>query len=291
MQNGLNPAIFQNGEWTGLYANSLQGDGTGYPRRFTYALSRGPLMDAAGANAIWNITNVTRSDRRYHYLDGAGTYAEYSSKDPEVQAGFDEYIARIDPDRTHDEWWNGSMENRIKAYLTSKELPVEMTDEEYTDLMVWHRGLAVPAVRDIDNPEVARGKKLFEEIGCAYCHRPSWKTGDDVVRDPANFFRGDEMPRYPHRTIRPYTDMVQHKLHMTNDIRTGWCRTAPLWGSRPASESHRSSHSRPTPRLPRPQCDRGHHVARSIYSERRTPHCRKVPQSSPRRPGCHRDIP
>ncbi len=229
MQNGLNPAIFQNGEWTGLYANSLQGDGTGYPRRFTYALSRGPLMDAAGANAIWNITNVTRSDRRYHYLDGAGTYAEYSSKDPEVQAGFDEYIARIDPDRTHDEWWNGSMENRIKAYLTSKELPVEMTDEEYTDLMVWHRGLAVPAVRDIDNPEVARGKKLFEEIGCAYCHRPSWKTGDDVVRDPANFFRGDEMPRYPHQTIWPYTDMVQHKLHMTNDIRTGWCRTAPLW--------------------------------------------------------------
>lgn len=121
------------------------------------------------------------------------------------------------------------MENRIKAYLTSKELPVEMTDEEYTDLMVWHRGLAVPAVRDIDNPEVARGKKLFEEIGCAYCHRPSWKTGDDVVRDPANFFRGDEMPRYPHQTIWPYTDMVQHKLHMTNDIRTGWCRTAPLW--------------------------------------------------------------
>lgn len=34
--------------------------------------------------------------------------------------------------------------------------------------MVWHRGLAVPAVRDIDNPEVARGKKIFEEIGCAY---------------------------------------------------------------------------------------------------------------------------
>ncbi len=52
--------------------NSLQGDGTGYPRRFTYALSRGPLMDAAGANAIWNITNVTRSDRRYHYLDVPG---------------------------------------------------------------------------------------------------------------------------------------------------------------------------------------------------------------------------
>ncbi|MDE7189657.1 MAG: hypothetical protein K2N96_05890, partial [Muribaculaceae bacterium] len=29
---------------------------------------------------------------------------------------------------------------------------------------------------------------------------------------------------------RPYTDMVQHKLCMVNDIRTGWCRTTPLWG-------------------------------------------------------------
>lgn len=122
------------------------------------------------------------------------------------------------------------METRILNYLNSKNLDVEMSDDEYTDLMVWHRGLAVPAVRDIDNPEVARGKKIFEEIGCAYCHRPSWQTGADRVRDPARFFAGDELPRYPYQTIWPYTDMVQHKLHMANDIRTGWCRTTPLWG-------------------------------------------------------------
>ena len=24
--------------------------------------------------------------------------------------------------------------------------------------------------------------------------------------------------------------MVQHRLFMVNDIRTGWCRTTPLWG-------------------------------------------------------------
>lgn len=73
LPNGLNPAFYADGQWKSQYANSLQGDGTPYPRRFTYALSRGPLQDAAGANAIWNITNVTRSDRRYHYLDAAGT--------------------------------------------------------------------------------------------------------------------------------------------------------------------------------------------------------------------------
>ena len=96
LPNGLNPAFFADGQWTSQYSNSLQGDGTPYPRRFTYALSRGPLQDAAGANAIWNITNVTRSDRRYHYLDGAGTWAAYSAKDPAVQAGFDDYLATVD---------------------------------------------------------------------------------------------------------------------------------------------------------------------------------------------------
>jgi CxxC motif-containing protein (DUF1111 family) len=229
LTNGLNSAIYANGAWTGMYSNSTQGDGTKYAKRFTYALSRGPLQDGAGANAIWNITNVTRSDRRYHYLDAAGTWATYSSKDPEVQAGFDEYLAKIDPNHNYSEWWNGDVETRIYKYLTSKNLPVEMSDDEYTDFMVWHRGLAVPAVRNINDADVAKGKELFEEIGCSYCHKPSWTTGDDVINDPAKFFKGNELPRYPHQKIWPYSDLVQHKLCMTNDIRTGWCRTAPLW--------------------------------------------------------------
>lgn len=231
MRNGLNTNYFENGKWKSYYANTAQGgDGTGYVRRYTYAMSRGPLQDGAGANAFWNITNATRSDRRFHYLDAAGTYAEYSSKDPEVQAGFKEYIENIDPDHEYPEWHTDDVEANIKAYLTSKNLPVEVTDEEYTDLMVWHRGLAVPAARNHDDEDVIKGRELFEQIGCAYCHRPSWTTGNDEIRDPARFFDGDELPRYPQQKIWPYTDMVQHKLCMVNDIRTGWCRTTPLWG-------------------------------------------------------------
>ena len=240
LKNGLNPNIFANGEWTGQYANTAQGgDGTKYPYRYTYALSRGPLQDAAGANAFWNITNATRNDRRFHYLDAAGTYARYSSQDPEVQAGFREYIEAADPGRNHADWHiqrpDGTYdeEQNIYNYLTSKELDVEVSDQNYIDLMVWHRGLAVPAARNVDDEEVLRGKQLFEELGCAYCHKPSWTTGSDEIRDPARFFTGEranELPRYPHQKIWPYSDMVQHKLHMVNDIRTGWCRTTPLWG-------------------------------------------------------------
>lgn len=227
-------AWFEGGNWKegAYYSNSKQGDGTKYVRRYTYAMSRGPLLDAAGANAIWNITNVTRSDRRYHYLDLAGkNYATISSKDPDVQAGFPAYIERIDPKHEHAEWFTDSVEQNIYNYLTSTDLPVEMSDDEYSDFMVWHRGLAVPAARNVKDKEVLRGRELFTQIGCAECHRPSWTTGADYIQDPNKFFtRNNDMPRYPYQTIWPYTDFVQHKLCMEKDIRTGWCRTTPLWG-------------------------------------------------------------
>lgn len=229
----LNPAMWnqETNTWNSYYSNSLQGDGTKYVRRFTYAMSRGPVLDAAGANAIWNITNVTRPDRRYHYLDLAGKYyAEKSSKDPDVKAGFPDYISRIDPMGKHPEWHTDDVEANITTYLTSKTLEPEMTQEQYKNLMIWHRGLAVPAARNTTTADFKEGKRLFSKIGCAQCHRPSWTTGDDEIQDPNRLFSNADMPRYPHQKIWPYTDMVQHRLFMKNDIRTGWCRTTPLWG-------------------------------------------------------------
>ena len=216
----LNPAYWANGDWTNMYGGK-------YVRRFTYALSRGPLQDAAGSNAIWNITNVTRSDRRYHYM--TKDYAETSANDVDVQAKFAEYFpeeaAKYD-----------DIKDAIYYYLMgtdaegNKVADVEMTDEDYTAFMVWHRGLAVPAARDLDDPQVKKGHELFRSIGCASCHRPSWTTGSDEIVDPNGKLSNKDLPRYPNQTIWPYTDMVQHRLFMKNDIRTGWCRTTPLWG-------------------------------------------------------------
>jgi CxxC motif-containing protein (DUF1111 family) len=114
-----------------------------------------------------------------------------------------------------------------------------MSDKQYYQFMLWHRALAVPAARNLDNAQVQRGKELFTQMGCAQCHRPSWKTGADnmwvdastkayaasIGKDASKM-----LPRYANQTIWPYTDMVQHRLFMENDIRTGWCRTTPLWG-------------------------------------------------------------
>ena len=226
-------------------------------KRFTYAMTRGSLQDGAGANAIWNITNVTRSDR--HWLYSTPAWAKAQSEDPEVI----DYIQQHGSDKSsllYPYYADGTPEGiavRINDILSVTSIAKketfdkylyfsapyagkdEMSDEDYYDFMVWHRGLAVPAARDLDKPAVKRGKQLFNKIGCAACHRPSWTTGkDDMWVDASTKAYAESkgidpakaLPKYAEQTIWPYTDMVQHRLYMINDIRTGWCRTTPLWG-------------------------------------------------------------
>ncbi len=225
-------------------------------KKFTYAMTRGSLQDGAGANAIWNITNVTRSDR--HWLYTTTAWAKAQSEDAEVikyikehgastasilhpyyADGTDEGISQrvYEVLNTPSIAYKDTFEKYLlnDAYYGGKE---EMSDKQYYQFMVWHRGLAVPAARNLDDTDVQRGKQLFSEMGCAQCHRPSWKTGaDDMWVDAATkayaasigMDAGKALPRYANQTIWPYTDMVQHRLFMVNDIRTGWCRTTPLW--------------------------------------------------------------
>ncbi|MDR2085909.1 MAG: c-type cytochrome [Dysgonamonadaceae bacterium] len=185
-----------------------EADGTSHPGRFTYGLTRGTLQNGPGSNAIWNITNVNRSNRKNHYITEA--YAKAMSQNKFIQEKLEQ------------------TEAEIYNYLMSTDLPEEMTNEEYIEFMVWHRGLAVPAARNLDDPVVQKGKKLFYRAGCTACHRPSWTTGaDDYKGDP---MVAGKLPRYPYQKIWPYSDFLQHRLNMVNDIRTGWCRTTPLWG-------------------------------------------------------------
>ena len=226
-------------------------------KRFTYAMTRGSLQDGAGANAIWNITNVTRSDR--HWLYSTPAWAKAQSEDAEVISYIKQH-GQSEASILHPYYADGTDEGisqRINEILSCTSIAKketfdtylykgapyngtdEMSDKQYYQFMVWHRGLAVPAARSLNDADVKRGKQLFTQIGCAQCHRPSWKTGEDnmwvdastkayaqrIGKDASKM-----LPKFAHQTIWPYTDMVQHRLFMINDIRTGWCRTTPLWG-------------------------------------------------------------
>ena len=240
----LNPAFwdkeandFAPSAWYTLAAGEFA-DGTPAPagtkmvKRFTYAMTRASLQDGAGANAIWNITNVSRSDRPKLYTTTA--WATAMSENPDV-------IAAIKADPTSPYYADGTDEGIRDAVLHLLDpgtnqfdnqwhnFTADMSDEQYYDFMVWHRGLSIPRARNLNREEVQLGKEVFNRIGCATCHRPSWQTTDDNHWKPA-VLSGKELPRYQDQTIWPYTDMIHHRLYMKNGIHGSWCRTTPLWG-------------------------------------------------------------
>jgi len=86
--------------------------------------------------------------------------------------------------------------------------------------------LAVPARRDIDDPEVQRGEALFAEAGCDTCHTPRHVLGEHPL-----------IPGLEGQVIWPYTDLRVHDMgEELADQRPvyqadgrSW-RTPPLWG-------------------------------------------------------------
>jgi CxxC motif-containing protein (DUF1111 family) len=63
------------------------------------------------------------------------------------------------------------------------------------------RALLVPARRNVDDPQVQRGEKLFEQARCSVCHVPELGTGESP-----------HMPQLANQTIRPYTDLLLHDM-------------------------------------------------------------------------------
>ena len=90
----------------------------------------------------------------------------------------------------------------------------------------YSRNLGVPARRDVDAPQVLRGKEVFYATGCTACHTPSFVT-----------HRLEDQPEQSFQLIWPYTDMLLHDMgpaladNRPEARATGqeW-RTPPLWG-------------------------------------------------------------
>ena len=103
---------------------------------------------------------------------------------------------------------------------------MEINDHLLDLVTLYSRNLAVPARRDVGNPDVLAGKKVFYETGCIACHRPKYVTPRDPLRPEQSF-----------QLIWPYTDMLLHDMgdgladNRPDGFASGreW-RTPPLWG-------------------------------------------------------------
>jgi CxxC motif-containing protein (DUF1111 family) len=103
---------------------------------------------------------------------------------------------------------------------------VELPGAMFDLVTFYGRNLAVPARRDVDDPTVLQGKRVFYEAGCIGCHRPKFVTRRDSAEPEQSF-----------QLIWPYTDLLLHDMgEGLADGRpegaasgTEW-RTPPLWG-------------------------------------------------------------
>ena len=102
----------------------------------------------------------------------------------------------------------------------------EISDRNLGKLIFYTATTAVPARRDVDDPQVLRGKQLFHQAQCVACHVPKHVTG--TVKG---------LPELSKQTIRPYTDLLLHDMGPgLADNRPDYeasgseWRTPPLWG-------------------------------------------------------------
>ncbi len=101
----------------------------------------------------------------------------------------------------------------------------EIPDERLAKVVLYSQTLAVPAMRDVDQPDVRLGARYFLQAGCAACHVPSFTTGQH------------EIEALSFQTIYPYTDLLLHDMgdgladNRPDFAASGreW-RTSPLWG-------------------------------------------------------------
>ena len=120
-----------------------------------------------------------------------------------------------------------SVENSAgQSQLTEHNSAPEVSDEILEVVTFYVQTLAVPARRNVDDPQVKQGEQLFAEAQCASCHVPTLRTG--VLPG---------VPSVSNQTIHPYTDLLLHDMgpdladnrpdfHASG---SEW-RTPPLWG-------------------------------------------------------------
>ena len=92
--------------------------------------------------------------------------------------------------------------------------------------MSYVQTLAVPAMRNVEDPQVREGAQLFAQAGCVACHAPRHVTGTAHSVGPLR-----------EQVVFPYTDLLLHDMGegladgRPDGLASGseW-RTPPLWG-------------------------------------------------------------
>lgn len=112
-----------------------------------------------------------------------------------------------------------------EEYDDGMEDDPEITATILDNVTFYCQTLAVPAARKVDDANVDRGYRIFQELQCAKCHVPEQRTLNSSIAELSN------------QTIYPFTDMLLHDMgegladNRPDFLASGseW-KTRPLWG-------------------------------------------------------------
>src|SRR5688572_1197395 len=114
-----------------------------------------------------------------------------------------------------------------EAYDTQSGLETdpEISDQTVQDVVFYLKTLKAPIPRNQNDDAILAGKKIFNDVGCAACHRPEMKTGPASIAAIAN------------KTFYPFSDLLLHDMgaglddgYTEGSAKTSEWRTPPLWG-------------------------------------------------------------
>jgi CxxC motif-containing protein (DUF1111 family) len=101
----------------------------------------------------------------------------------------------------------------------------EVDNATFASVVFYCTALQTPEQRNATDSTVVYGSNLFNQIGCATCHRPTMTTGYSPIA------------ALSYQTFSPFTDLLVHDMGPGDDdhytegtaLTSEW-RTTPLWG-------------------------------------------------------------
>ncbi len=109
--------------------------------------------------------------------------------------------------------------------FSNLEIDPEVSNQTVHNVVFYLQTLKAPIPRNAKDGQVIFGEKIFKQIKCDGCHKPTLTTGYSSIA-PLSF-----------KTFHPYTDLLLHDMgsglddgYTEGNALTSEWRTPPLWG-------------------------------------------------------------
>lgn len=175
------------------------------------------------------------TERGVTMLGVSGNKAQHA--DLTVELGFSSDMG-VTNSRYPEEICEGQVQMSQGSMMGLSYDQLDVSTEEMEDVDLYMQSLGVPARRNVDDPDVKHGERMFHEAKCHLCHVTTLHTrvGGSTL------LNGTRLPWLGNQTIHPYSDYLLHDMgseimgvglndnYVSGLARGNEWRTTPLWG-------------------------------------------------------------